>query len=498
MRKKDALHELIMSLTQNEKRFFKIYASRHTIGDKNNYVRLFESIGKLKEYDEEKLGNKIKGESFGGHLSAAKNYLYNLILECLDIYHKDSSSDRQISKYINIARVLSEKRLDEQSIKIIAKAQMLSEKYDRFENIIVLSFLQKNIGFDRDVISVEELNAYYQKAFSALNKLNTKLEFNKTRDGLLIQRRRKGPVKNEEELLHLKTFYDNPYFRNASKINSFDANIYYLLSKIEHSIISRDKKRGRIYTLKLISVFDLNVNRIADNINQYIYALNIFIGQRLYMDNEEANTVLERLISIPSLIGEKAVTNNVRVKIFEVYYGCITDIALAFKNYKNAIPHILEAEKKLKKFEKQMTPSFNLVMKSNFACIYFGAGQYKQCLQWCNVVINDSPEYREDMFYTVRILNLITHFELGNQLILPSLIKSTYRYLYTRKRVYQFESVFLKYLRLFLEAETKNEQTLLFIQLRTELVPLLDNTLENLIFNDIDIIAWIDKNIKRP
>lgn len=496
MKKKDTLYDLIKSLTKNEKRFFKIYASRHTIGGKNNYIKIFETIDKLNKYDDKKLRSKIKSESFLKHLSVAKNYLYNLILECLDIYHKDSSIDRQISKHINIARVLSEKRLDEQSVKVIEKAKRLSERYNRFENMIALSSIQKNIGFDRDTISAEELKTYHNDLLSAEEKLKVKREFNKIRDELLIQRRRKGPAKNEQELLQLKTFYDNPYFRDFSKINSLDANIYYLLAKIEYSRILRDKKMGRTYTLKLISVFDLHVSRIADNINQYIYVLNVFIVERLYMNNRnEANKILKKIISIPSLIEKKAVTNDVRVKIFEVYHTCVTDIALAFRDYASALPHIQKAEKELRKYERQMTPSFNLVLKSNIACIYFGAGHYKQALQWCNVVINDAPQYREDMFYTVRILNLITHFELGNQLILPSLIKSTYRYLYKRQRVYKFENIFLKYLRLFLRAETKNEQQLLFTQFKTELVPLIENKLENLIFNDIDIIAWIDRKI---
>lgn len=499
MKTKDALYDLIKSLTQNEKRYFKIYASRHTIGDENKYIKLFEAIDRLNNYDEVKLKTKIKNESFAGHLAASKNYLYNLILECLDIYHKDSSIDRQISKYINIARVLSEKKLDAQSIKVIEKTKKLSEEYNRFENSIALSLLQKNIGFDRDTISSEELTIYYQNVFSALNKLIAKIEFNKIRDELLIQRRRKGPIKTKEELVQLNFFYNKPYFRDTLRINSFDANVYYLLAKIEYSRILNDKKMGRSYTRKLISIFDLHINRITDNINLYIYVLNVFIVERLYMNNrDEANDILEKLLSIPSLIGEKAVTNDVRVKIFEVYYTCVTDIALKFKDYENAIPHIEKAEKGLKKFQNQMTPSFNLVMKSNIAYIYFGAGNYKQSLKWSNGVINSPQQYREDVFHGMRILYLLTHFELGNELILPSLIKSTYRYLYMRKRVYQFESIFLKYLRLFLRTETKNEQILLLTRFRAELVPLLDNKLENVIFNEIDIIGWIDKKIQQP
>ena len=49
----DELHKLIKSLTQSEKRFFKIYASRHIIGEQNNYVQLFDVIASQKKYNEE-------------------------------------------------------------------------------------------------------------------------------------------------------------------------------------------------------------------------------------------------------------------------------------------------------------------------------------------------------------------------------------------------------------------------------------------------------------
>ncbi len=495
MKKKEALYDLIKSLTQNEKRFFKIYASRHTIGEKNNYVKLFESIDKQSSYDEQKI--RKNNNSVSGHFSAEKNYLYNLILECLDSYHKDSSIDRQISKYINVARVLAEKKLDEQSVKIIEKAKKLSEEYNRFENIISLTALQKNTGFNRDTITNEELGNYYSEIFLSLHQLNIKLEFNKIHDELLLQRRRMGPVKNAEELKDLKKFYNQPYFRHASSINSFDANIFYLLAKIEYSRILRDNKKCRTYCLKLLSLFHLHVNRIADNINQYIYLLNVFIVEGLYQGRrEEADASLERLISIPSLTGEKTITNDVKVKLFEVYYTCKTDIAIKFRDYESALPDIPTIERELEKMEGLMTPSFNLVLKSNIACVYFGAGQYKQSLKWCNKIMNDPPEYRQDIFYIVQMLYLLIHFELGNQLILPSLMKSTYRNLYKRQRVYQFENIFLKYLRLFLRAETKKDQKLLFIQFREDLVPLIDNKFENLVFTDIDIMGWIDKRIK--
>ena len=60
----DPLHQLIHSLSKGEKRSFKIYASRHVLGDENNYVKLFDAIEKQKEYDEEALLKKFKNEKF--------------------------------------------------------------------------------------------------------------------------------------------------------------------------------------------------------------------------------------------------------------------------------------------------------------------------------------------------------------------------------------------------------------------------------------------------
>ena len=37
------LFELIKSLNKSEKRYFKLFSSRHTIGEENGYLKLFDS-----------------------------------------------------------------------------------------------------------------------------------------------------------------------------------------------------------------------------------------------------------------------------------------------------------------------------------------------------------------------------------------------------------------------------------------------------------------------
>lgn len=396
-----------------------------------------------------------------------------------------------------MAHVLFSKKLDEQGMRLIDKALKLAIDHDRFESTILLMQNQKNSRLNTDTISVDELGKYYVDMFSTINKLNTKLEFNKMHDELLLQRRTKGSVKNKEEHNNINPYYNNPLFRDFSKINSMNANMHYLLAKVEYAIIIRNRKMGRLYAKKLISLFERDVSLVINNTSLYISILSNFVGGRLYLNNrEEANNVLEKMIKVPKLIGKNAMTNTLRVKIFERYYGCLTDVALTFKDYESAIPVIQKVEVGFKEFEKWMTPTISIVLKLNIACVYFGAGNFRQALKWCNENLNDPSKLREDVFYKLRILNILIHYELGNGVILPHLIKSTYRYLYKRKMVYKFENLFLEYFRLLIRSETKQEQTILFIQFRMRLIPLLSNNIDNYIFDDINIIGWMDGKIK--
>jgi hypothetical protein len=55
----DSLHELVHSLDTNEKRYYRMYCSRHAIGGENEYAVLFDLILGQTEYDEESLRQQM-------------------------------------------------------------------------------------------------------------------------------------------------------------------------------------------------------------------------------------------------------------------------------------------------------------------------------------------------------------------------------------------------------------------------------------------------------
>ena len=129
MKASTELFDLIKSLDGGEKGYFK----KHTfINSKStadvNYLRLFDSIAKQKEYDEQKLRSQFRKHAFARQFPVAKTYLYNRILKALHSYH--GSVFEEIRNYLHSAEILYYKKLYSQSRKALNKAKKLSAHYD--------------------------------------------------------------------------------------------------------------------------------------------------------------------------------------------------------------------------------------------------------------------------------------------------------------------------------------------------------------------------------
>ena len=149
-----ALFELIKSMSKSEKRYFKILSSRHTIGEENNYITLFDYIEQLSAYNEEELFEHFSGEAFLNQFSITKNRLYESVMKSLDAFHSNSSIDTQIARLIHGAEILYNKSLYDHAKRQLVSAERLAKKHD------------KNIA-------LYEINLKYNKLIETANYSNT-------------------------------------------------------------------------------------------------------------------------------------------------------------------------------------------------------------------------------------------------------------------------------------------------------------------------------------
>src|SRR5439155_27309205 len=98
------------------------------------------------------------------------------------------------------------------------------------------------------------------------------------------------------------------------------------------------------------------------------------------------------------------------------------------------------------------------------------------------------------------ILNLIVHYELGNEDILPYIVKSTYRFLYNRNRLYKFENSVLGFIAKKLpHITTGQEITEAFKKLKAELQEITKDPFEKRALEYFDFISWLESKIEnRP
>jgi len=161
-----SLFELIQSLSQTEKRYFKVFLQKYVKGDRDNYARLFDAIDKQKVYDESKL------KSFP-HLAVMKVRLEENILWILQDFHSSKSVSEKLKREIRTIEILFQKRLLNHALKQIAKSKKSAEHYEEYLSLFELLKWEIKIinaqGFTNT--SEAELKKNYRLAEDCLEKI---------------------------------------------------------------------------------------------------------------------------------------------------------------------------------------------------------------------------------------------------------------------------------------------------------------------------------------
>ena len=74
MTKNDQLHELVTSLSKNEKGYFKKYCKMYSSQQDQKYLKLFEAVDGVEDYSDKLIKQKLKGEIEERKLPVLKNY----------------------------------------------------------------------------------------------------------------------------------------------------------------------------------------------------------------------------------------------------------------------------------------------------------------------------------------------------------------------------------------------------------------------------------------
>lgn len=504
MKKKKDLFDLIRSMTKSEKRYFKLFSSLHTIGSKNNYVTLFDAIEKQKEYDEEVIVKLFSKEQFVKRLPVAKDYLYRLIMKALHSYHSNTSVNSIIKEQLHCIEILYKKKLYDQCQRNLSGIKILAKKYEQhlhhYEIIMWESKLMSAAAFANK--TEKDIERFYGEGKNILKKLENIIEYMNLSFKLHINLSKGGVfARNSREFEKIKSIRDEPLLRFEKNALSDAARIWYYNFNLTYFFYTGDYTNAYTYAKKEFGLVESNLDAVEQETKRYITSLYNLLTICLKLKKEnEINIHLKQLRTISERFNIKNKQDTL-VYSFVFSYRVESRMYIISGQFNKGILIIPEIENGLEQYKGKLNKPAELEFYMNISLLYFGSEKYRKALLWINKILNESKtDVRQDIFIYARIINLIIHFELGNEELLERIVKSTYYFLHKRNKLYQFETIILNFIRKELQKiKTKEELIEAFKKLKSQIVKISKDPYEEKVLQYFDFISWLESKIEnRP
>jgi tetratricopeptide (TPR) repeat protein len=493
-RSADTLFQLIQSLERSEKRNFKLYITRNTGSADLKIVQLFDALEAMKQYDEELLLKKNPSLQ-KQQLSNLKAHLYREILASLRLLKHDDNIDLQIHEQLDFARILYNKGLYLQSLKVLEKVKEFTKSNNQATYLQQILFLEKKI---EALHITRSLQNRAEELSSEVDEVNRRVQLIGDLSNLSLQLYswyiKNGHARNDEDRKNIEILLSHPAIEAAQTEKGFYERLYLYQCYCWHAFITQQFLSYYRYCQKWVDLFHSDEKMITIETASYIKGLHNLLGAhfdlRNYQKFNEVMQQMEEFIGTPIVQHNK---NNQLQTFIYLYTSRINSHFMmgTFTEGLHLVPYI---EEKLKEYELFLDRHRVLVFYYKFASLYFGSGLYEQSIDYLNKIIQLKVDLRTDLQCYARLLHLIAHYELGNYDLLQYLLKSVYRFMYKMKNLSIVEEKIFAFLRQALRLTPKQIKPL-FASLLTELKPLEKSNTGNRAFMYLDIISWLESKL---
>lgn len=486
MKSSDDVFFLIQSLTSAEKRYFKVFSSMHVIGEQNNYVRLFDAMNQMQEYDEEHLKEVFREEKFIEHLSSEKVHLNRLILRSLRAFRDGKTIGRQLTTMIEEAEILTEKRLYRQAMKILRKAERIARQYEDFSMLIKILNVYRTHTHDMQSRNVEaQIGDIVADTNDILHKLTNQMRYQNLYDTVFARARMNltGGVEQDAEdttTQHLLASEDAAL--------SFEAKLRYNTIHAINQQMKGDFEGSFAYRKRILELWREQPHRVKEEPQRFIRASSNFINSCLHLKRyDEFPGIVENLRSLKNT--PPHVETEVEQNIFyiELLYSLNTgDIERGLALTPEVSAWIEEHADKINKARL-------LALYYNLAVIHFVAEKYADALIWLNAIVNDGQsDSRKDIQRFTRLLLPVVYYELGHDDILENKYRSAHYYLSQRGTPSDFEKTVLDFLRKLPWHNNQQEFISCCTSLREEVEPMHTSPEGMHILGLQELLYWIE------
>jgi len=525
-RSSDDLFNLIHSLHKAEKRNFKLYITRNSSNEDLKIVQLFDALDKMKDYDEGILLKKVPSIK-KQQLSNSKAHLYKQLLASLRLLN-DDNIDIQLHEQLDYARILYNKGLYLQSLRILGKLKETARAYNQDSFLIQIISLEKKI----EVLHItRSVSGRAEQLTQEAQEINEKRRIITHLSNLALQLYswyiQNGHARNEQDETDVKAFFRNsinralrvaakhlvpgvestlPEGTTAAELARFGLSaealakmgfyesLYLYQSYSWFAFIRQDFLQYYRYTQKWVDLFGRQPQMIQVETGHYIKGLHNLLNAHFDLRNfREFQQTLDRFEAFAASDTVQKSHNN-RVQTFIYLTTARINQHFMEGTFREGLALVPHVEEKLQEYAGYIDRHRVLVFYYKIASLYFGSGDYERSIDYLHKIIHWKVDLRNDLQCYARLLHLMSHYELGNYELMEHLVRSVYRYMAKMENLTVIEEQMFAFLRQHFHHSPRKVHTA-FRTLLTSMKAVEKSRFETRAFAYLDIISWLESKV---
>jgi len=492
--KHQKLHQLIQSLSKSEKRYFKLNSNQNVRDKGKNYLKLFDLLEKMPQYDEHDLENNLKKAGVSTqYLSADKNHLFQLILRSLRNFHTAKTSHLKVKECLEYTEILVDKGLLEIASQQLQKAKKIAIQHD------LISYLPEILRMERKinggVLKVSEIDNLYTEYEDAIEKLQdfNELDFLFRRANLI--RQTLGKTRNPEELKKFDEVLKHPLLAEPKKF-SFFAQLRYHQIWAGYYYSKNDWKKEYQENNLLLEL----MSKKKEFLEEYPIEYASIFSRVLILSKKLSPTKYFETLNQFRQIPEQTKRHKRRVKSLVECLVYSTEFVrmITVGEFQKAVAIVPSFEQFLVDYKDLVEPAFVMNSYYKFAYVFIGMDDYSHALDYLNKVLNEFDEkLRPDVYRYSKILSLVAHLELGNYTLLPYIAHSVQNHFKSRKKLFETEKLLISFIKKVKQNATQPDKwksQLPKLKLRFE--EIFKNENEKNALQYFDFLTWLDSRIE--
>lgn len=494
----DQLFQLVKSLSKAEKRNFTLYVNRLNSNEGVKFLRLFEVIDKMNDFDEAQIFKQLQGIRKSQYANL-KRYLYSQILISLRLLYNDREQDIQIREQIDYARILYAKGLYFQSLKLLERIKLLAKQLHQdallleiieFEKLIEARHITRSRKVKHKMEGLIEESASLADTIqnaSKLSNLNLKIQ------GLYINM---GFARDDKQLFFVQEYFKSLLKEVSIKDLSFSEKANLHQSYVWYYYIQQDYPRCYWHANKWSRLFEEDPAMLDMDPDLYMRAMHYQL-MSLY-NLGKLQEYLDELTVLEDFYSRYHKRFNQNSEIFYFLYGYSAKLGkfLMKGEFAEGVKFLPAVEQELSRFSQHLDPHREMVFYYRMGSICFAAGNFEKGLDYFNAILNEEMGHlRTDIQCYTRLMQMLCHYELGNLDLLPYLHQNTARFFKKLEDINRFQQELLKFIQRLIKLP-RSEHIPQMVKLKEKLVKLKRDPFERRAFIYMDALVYLDSRIQ--